>query len=338
MTDQATHIYDFSRDISSQDIRIIQTEDTVVKSPYVANRYTLKPEKITYTGKFHEASNIFTDRPFILLCIKDNSDMLDFTLNNMKEHSVFKLGNVLVIDDRPNSLKNRELALKYDCSYLKLENSHEQFNFSMIHNIAVHVLNKRLGQLKEIILWSSDLWTDSQEVIATLIKKHREDKNIITGTKLLYPTEDFSYYKKDRAGSVQYGGSMFGPRPGEAGLFPLHIFRGYPPHDPKVNCEKGELFITGAFLIIDCDWYIETGGMCPSLKASYQDVDLCLRANAQHKRVIYYGKDLHLFHYENYTLDQIKEDLKKDQISDKLWYKGFWEPQRVKNLLYVHEQ
>lgn len=74
------------------------------------------------------------------------------------------------------------------------------------------------------------------------------------------------------------------------------------------------------------------------MKASYQDVDLCLRANEQNKRVMYYGKDIHLYHYENYTLENQKIELEAQQMSDKLWYRGFWEPARVKKLLYVNEK
>lgn len=331
-----THTYNFKKKIEPARFSIAQNEDRVVKS-YYSNSYSLQTEKHTYTCSFIESRAFNTNNPTVLLCIKDDAELLQYTLNNMKQNKIFDVANVVVIDDRSEGNHVKSVAIENNCSYLRVDNSQNIFNFSMLHNLAVHALQSRSKNLKDIILWSSDLWAPDSNMFQQIYNKHLEDQNTITGTKLLYPTKDFLYYKPDRADKVQYAGSMFGPRPGEAGLFALHMFRGYPKDDPKVNCNKGELFITGAFLIIDAEWYMKSGGFCPSLKASYQDVDLCLRANEQNKRVMYYGKDLYLYHYENYTLDSMKENLKNDQLSDKLWYKGFWEPQRVKNLLYKNE-
>ena len=331
-----SHKYNFRKKIKPSKFSVTQTEDNVIKS-YYSNSYDLREVKNVYTCSYVESDTVDYSKPVILLCIRDNVELFTYTLENMKKNMVFDVANVLVIDDRSKDESIKEITIEMGHSYLSVKNTENIFNFSMLHNLAVHVLNTKSKKIKEIILWSSDLWVDNNDVLSTLYKRHISDKNTITGTKLLYPTEDFLYSKPDRAGKVQYAGSMFGPRPGEAGLFALHLFRGYPKEDPKVNCDKGELFITGAFLIIDAEWYIKSGGFCPSLRASYQDVDLCLRANEQNKRVMYYGKELYLYHYENCVLDTMKEDLKKDQLSDKLWYKGFWEPERIKNLLYVNE-
>jgi len=331
-----THLYNFKKKINPSKFTTTQPEDDVVKSFY-SNSYNLKTTSNEYKCQFIDAEITDYQKPHILLCIKDNAELLQFTLNNMKQNKIFDFANVLIIDDRSETDHIKTIALESDCSYMRVDNTANQFNFSMLHNLATHALKTKSPNLKDIILWSSDLWTNNPEVLPTLYRKHTENKNTITGTKLLYPTKNFLYHKPDRADKVQYAGSMFGPRPNEVGLFALHMFRGYPKDDPKVNCDKGELFITGAFLIIDAEWYIKTGGFCPSLKASYQDVDLCLRANEQNRRVMYYGEELYLYHYENLTLDATKEDLKKVQLSDTLWYKGFWEPQRIKNLLYVNE-
>jgi len=332
-----THQYNFRLKINPEDFFINQLEDNVVKS-YYSNSYSLDTQENTYSCKLIKARDIDYSQPFVLLCIKDNIELLQFTLGNLKQNKIFDFANVLIIDDRSDSSAIKDTALENGCSYMRVDNTQNKFNFSMLHNLAVHALKNECPNLKEIILWSSDLWAENPDTLPTLYKKHVEDKNTITGTKLLYPNESFLYYKSDRADTVQYGGSMFGPRPNEAGLFALHIFRGYPKDDPKVNCDKGELFITAAFLIIDTQWYIESGGFCPSLKASYQDVDLCLRANKDNKRVMYYGKDQHLYHYENYTLKKYQSELEKEYMSDKLWYKGFWESDRIKNLLYVYEK
>jgi len=332
-----THTYNFKKKIDPNSFSIVQYEDRVVKS-YYSNSYNLQPEKNTYTCSFVESKILDFDKPIILMCIKDNAELLKYTLNNMKDNKVFDIANVLIMDDRSSEDEVKVVAIENDCSYFRVDNSQNIFNFSMLHNLAVHALQSRSKNLKEIILWSSDLWADNPQTLPFLYHKHKDNDNTITGTKLLYPTQDFLYSRSDRLDTVQYAGSMFGPRPGERGLFALHMFRGYPKDDPKVNCDKGELFITAAFLIIDSEWFIKTGGLCPSMKASYQDVDMCLRANEQNKRVMYYGKDIHLYHYENYILENKKSELETQWMSDKLWYRGFWEPARVKKLLYVNEK
>ena len=334
---EQTHKYSFKKKFNAAKFSVTQMEDDVVKSFY-SNSWSLEPVLNVYTCELVEANALDCDKPLVLLCIKDDEDLLQFTLNNMKQNKVFDFANILIIDDRSENNRIRSIALESGCSYMHVVNTQNKFNFSMLHNLAVHAFRNKARHFKEIILWSSDLWVDNPATLPELHSRHTENKNTITGTKLLYPTKEFLHYKSDRINTVQFGGSMFGPRPKEVGIFALHLFRGYPKDDPKVNCDKGELFITAAFLIIDTKWFIETGGLCPSMKASYQDVDLCLRANEERKRVMYYGKDIYLYHYENYTLDNHRTTLEKQYESDKLWYRGFWEPDRVRKLLYVHEK
>jgi len=332
-----THVYNFKKKINPSKFVIVQSEDDVVKSFY-SNSYNLKTTSNEYRCQFIDAEITDYKKPHLLLCIKDNAELLQFTLNNMKQNEIFDFANVLIIDDRSETEHIKTIALESDCSYMRVDNTANKFNFSMLHNLATHALKTKSPNLKDIILWSFGFYGQTiqrfyQYFIRNILKTKIQSQEPSSFTL----PKNFLYHKPDRADKVQYAGSMFGLRPGEAGLFALHMFRGYPKDDPKVNCNKGELFITGAFLIIDAEWYMKSGGFCPSLKASYQDVDLCLRANEQNQRVMYYGKELYLYHYENCILDTMKEDLKKDQLSDKLWYKGFWEPERIKNLLYVVE-
>ena len=332
-----THKYIFKKKIKPSNFSITQYENIATRSHY-SNSYNWQPVKNVYTCEFLESDSIDYNKPTILICIKDDIELLKFTLNNLKQNEIFNFANILIIDDRPSNNSIKTTTLENSCSYMKVKNIQNKFNFSMLHNLAVHALQSKTKKLKEIILWNSDLWTDNSKTLPTLYQRHIEDGNTITGTKLLYPTKEFLRYKSDRADKVQFAGSMFGPRPNEVGLFALHMFRGYPKDDPKVNCNKGELFITGAFLIIDSEWYIKSGGFCPTLKASFQDIVLCLRANEQNKRVMYYGKDLHFYHYENYILDNKNSEVKEQQFNDKLWYINFWNPSRIKDLLYINEK
>ena len=201
----------------------------------------------------------------------------------------------------------------------------------MLQNLAIHIANHRHKNLKTIILWNSDLWTKDSQTLPKLLKLHNENQSTISGTKLIYPDQTFDHYQSSKANTVQYGGSMFGPRLDLEGLFPFHLYRGYNPQDEKVNCNKGELFITGAFTIIDASWFIKSGGFNPVFESAFQDVDLCLRAILQNKKVFYFGKDLELYHYEGLVLKNVVNDT---NISDPIIYAKIWRSDLVRKILF----
>ena len=293
--------------------------------------------KIIFDCEYNEHKNFDPQRPTILLSIKDNSDLLKTTLNNLHVHNTQDLINILIIDDRPDNNQNQNIAMDFGCSYIKISNDLDIFNFGMLHNLTVHVLSQKHKNLSEIVLWNSDLWLKDGAVLIELLRLHRESKSTISGTKLLYPDQSFAHYDESRANLVQFGGSMFGPRPDIRGLFPWHLYRGYGADDEKVNCNKGELFITGAFMIIDSSWFIKSGGFCPVFTIAFQDVDLCLRAVSQNKKVFYFGKDLELYHYESYLRGVADEKLDQSTTTDSEIYTKIWSYDRVRKLLFKFE-
>ena len=295
--------------------------------------------EMTYKGEYIEAKNYNSDLPLLLLSIKDNSELLKTTLNNLRTYGIDALSNILVIDDRPSNELNKKTANNFECSYLKVVNNENIFNFSMLHNLAVHIVQQKHKNLKTIILWNSDLWAKDSQTVPELLKLHKENQSTISGTKLVYPDQTFDYCQPSKANTVQFGGSMFGPRTDMVGLFPFHLYRGYSPEDEKVNCNKGELFITGAFMIVDAKWFIKSGGFCPVFTVALQDADLCLRAILQSKKVFYFGKNLELYHYESYLRGWRDENIKQpDRIdNDVRVYTKLWDEKRVRNLLFKLE-
>ena len=106
---------------------------------------------------------------------------------------------------------------------------------------------------------------------------------------------------------------------GWGSFVPNHAYRFINPEHPLVNCDKGELAVTGAFNIIDLNWFIKQGGFNPSLPRIFQDIDLCLRAD----RVFYFGKDKYFVHDESLSqpLKEKKDDL---YVNDHILFKSFW--------------
>ena len=250
-------------------------------------------------------------------------------------HNINNVANILLIDDRPTDGSNKNIAIEFGCSYLKVTNSQNIFNFSMLHNLATHILYRRHKSLKTIILWNADLWTKDSDTLPKLLKLHQENQSTISGTKLLYPDSDCPLSSPSpHPGKVQFGGSMFAPRTDMGGLFPFHLYRGFDSEDEKVNCNKGEVFITGAFMIIDAKWFIKSGGFCPLYMVGYQDADLCLRAQTERKKVYYFGKNLELYHYESYVRGIENKNLNQIPFPDTHLYVYFWPHEKVSSLLF----
>ena len=332
MSDQI-YKYNFNKKIKNNIFSIKQVQLKYRPNFYNKSRMSFAEIDSLFKCEYIESKSYNSDRPLLLLSIKDNSELLKVTLSNLHQNDVNTISNILIIDDRPSNDLNKRVAIDYNCSYLKANNSQNVFNFSMLHNLAVHIVHRRHENLKTIIMWNSDLWAKDSQTVPELLKLHNENQSTISGTKLVYPDQTFDYYQSSKANTVQFGGSMFGVRDNMESLHPFHLYRGYSPQDEKVNCNKGDLFITGAFMIIDAKWFIKSGGFSPRFTIVCQDVDLCLRAISQNKKIFYFGKDLELYHYEGFLRGIDDENMDQTMI-DPYVYADIWPGDRVRNILF----
>jgi len=322
--------YDFLKNISSNIFSTVQVEQIANTVSYGGK--SLIDVNVKYLCEFEKSNDYDSNKPTIIISVRTCSEILKYTLDNLRQNKIIEHANILIIDDRPDNQINKNIILESGASYLVINNSLQRFNFSMLHNIAIHYLYNAIKTRKEVILWNLDLWAGNKEVFPTLLKKHRQDKNMLTGTKLVYPNNNFPFYHKGKINKTQFGGSVFGPRHESPGLFPFHLYRGYDYEDPKVNCDKGEIFLTGAFMILDIGWFIKVGGFNPSLALFFQDVDLCLRAAEQNEKIMYYGKDLYLYHYESLALKENNE-LGKTSV-EPLLYNKIWTEKKIVDILF----
>lgn len=305
------------------------------------NLNTFEKKEIEYKCKFIQ-KNTLGKKPVGIICVKDNIKLLLFTLNNLKNNKVFDYLDFIVVDDR--STENiKELCDKFSVNYLRVDNE-KGFNFSMLNNIAAKICYDK--GCKTIVLWNSDLWVEAVDTIPTLLSLHQEKKCTISGTKLLYPykswdgseetpeniKQNFSSKSSNYRGTVQFGGSLFIFTPQNKIYSPLHNKRFFDKNNIYVNCNKPDLFVTGAFQIIDLQWYINCGGMNPSLSKNFQDVDLCLRAVEEGNLVYYFGENINLLHDESLTIS--KEKFDKQFLSDNVLYGKLWNVQRFIEKIY----
>lgn len=316
---------------------IVQQNELLLKNSLSNQNHVFDKQIVNYECQWIQNKNWYHDRPTIIIPIKDNVKLLTKTISNLIEHKINKICNIIVVDDR--SQENIKLpVLQNEFSYLRIDNA-KGFNFSMLNNIASYIAYK-LGT-KEIIFWNSDLWCVNQEYFIDFMKRHRMNNSTISGSKLVYPPIIHSMNKEIDSDNikqhfpnmlnglwrdtVQFGGScwVYTEMQSPIKFSPLHFCRFKQKNNNKVNCDKGETFVTGALQMIDLNWFISVGGLNPSLAKNFQDVDICLKANEQNKNVYYFGKDIYFYHDESVSL--IKEGKNDIQLlSDHILFGKIW--------------
>ena len=295
-------------------------------------------KEVKYTCSFVKSKSFNKEMPTIIIPIRDNPDLLSYTIKNIDINNIKSRANIFVVDDRSKE-DIKTIAESNDCSYLRVDNE-KGFNFSMLNNIAAYICEK-LGN-NTIILWNSDLWAVSLSYFDDLLRRHSRDESKLSGSKLVYPPLQKSLVKTEDTKNikdffpallggkwrekVQFGGERWITDPSGIIIYqPDHFKRFGDLSDPLVNCDRGSLFVTGALQVIDLKFFIGLGGMNPSLSKNYQDVDICLRAYEAGHCPMYYGKDIYFYHDESLTFSNLPEEKVDSQlVSDMYLFGKLW--------------
>lgn len=305
---------------------------------YSNGKASFKKNDVEYKCHWHKQEDWDKNRPTLLIPIRDNKNLLSITIRNLFQHNINRKANIIIIDDR-SEIDIKTLVLEKKISYLRVDNS-KGFNFSMLNNIAAK-LCYHIGS-REIILWNSDLWVVKEKFFDDLLNKHRNNESKISGSKLVYPpaemslgedldTENIKKTFPHMAGqswrnTIQFGGSVFLRTPNSPIIFsPFHYKRFADIEDSRVNCDRGTEFITGALQIYDAKYFIEIGGLNPSLSKNFQDVDICLRSCANGHVPMYFGKDIYFYHDESanfHSSRESKEDMQ--MLNDHVLFSKIW--------------
>lgn len=280
------------------------------------SKYSFSPVKVIYTCSFEKSENFSASKPTIIIPIRDNTELLKFTLDNLETNNITKHCNIIIVDDRSEQ-DLLSIAKQSSHSYLRVDNK-KGFNFSMLNNIAAKICHQLENDT--VIFWNSDLWAPNEDMFLELMRRHHQAGSKISGSKLLYPPASMSSFNDNKEvdteniknifphlkgglwrETVQFGGSHWVNTPGSPiDLSPVHFKRFTSITDPLVNCDKGETFVTGALHVCDLNFFIEMGGFNPSLSKVFQDVDICLRAYELGHCVMYFGKDIFFYHDESH--------------------------------------
>jgi len=310
----------------------------------IEDKTVFEKKDIVYSCGFSEYNKADWSKPTGIICIKDNIELLSYTLNNLNVNKVYDHINFIIVDDR-SSRDIKEVCNEYPISYLRVDND-KGFNFSMLNNIAAKIAYEKGS--KQIILWNSDLFVPDENQIPQLLELHEKNESTISGVRLIYPP--FSWNNEEVShnissvfpnksntyrDTVQFGGSMFAYHVMLKSYFPNHYCRFKEKDYYLVTVDKLETFVTGAFQIIDLEWFIQSGGLNSSMALNFQDVDLCMRAVKQDKKVYYFGKNNFLYHDESVSIS--KEKKSKQFHTDHILFAKIWNEREYVTSILKHE-
>ncbi|MHA2217302.1 MAG: glycosyltransferase family 2 protein [Candidatus Hodarchaeales archaeon] len=325
---------------------IITQNELIMSSVVNKTDVSFKKKLVEYQCDWFKQDD-WSTRPTILIPIKDNLDLLTYTISNLKEHKIDTHCNIIVIDDR-SSENIKDTVINNGLSYLRVDNE-KGFNFSMLNNIPAKICYD-LG-IETIILWNSDLWCVKEEWFLELLKRHNEDNSVLSGTKLVYPPEEMSLREeKDTKNikdnfmymsdgkwreTIQFGGAAWIHTRGPILYSPIHAKRFGDITNPFSNFNKPITFMTGALHIWDLKTFLDVGGLNPSLSKNFQDVDICLKLIENNKAPMYYGKDLFFYHDESATMNNLSNEVKNDaqMISDHYLFGKIWN-KKIASLIF----
>lgn len=324
---------------------IVEQKELRLKEVISKDKAKFEKLNVEYKCSWSKSKYFDPNKPCILIPIKDNVDLLKVTIGNLTYNNIVNEGNIVLIDDR--SEVRLQSYLPNTFSYLRVDND-KGFNFSMLNNIAAKLCFD-LG-CTEMVLWNSDLWAPDAKTFPNIFEKHKKEKSIVSGAKLLYPpremslngeldTENIKVFGEKILGgkwreTVQFGGDTWLNTKYPIKYSPMHFKRFSSPSNPFVNCDKPCFFVTGAFQIWNMKEFIEIGGMNPSLSKNFQDVDICLRVVQQGHSPLYFGKDLFFYHDESANLHSSKGEKKNDLQfqSDHFLFGKIWKD--IEEMLY----
>ena len=299
------------------------------------NTIQVKTYPCEYTTTFQDRTS--RKENIITICTKGMEDELTFVLNKINDYKIQEDSDILVVADRPTNDNIKTICKQKKASYLKITNSLNEFNYSVINNIAATYA--KILKFKTITFWNNDLWPASETSFQNILIKHKELNSSITGTRLVYPKKEIYQKvfkrknlinsKEDRFETIQHAGVGFYDQESiyKGSTFPMtfHMFRFQKKDKDKSTEDLKNIAVTGALQIINLNDFIsKIKGFKPYLATSFQDIDLCLNAILAQKLDVNYIGSEYMFHAESITVNKENHIGSNRSKSDQILYQATW--------------
>ena len=150
----------------------------------------------------------------------------------------------------------------------------------------------RMGSAGLLLMLNSDILVTGPGWLQAMADEFADPQVGVVGARLVFFDE---YEKPDPyrpAGKTQHAGVCFNMDGN-----PYHIFSGWDPEHPKVNCRREMNAVTGACMMTRRTLYEQLGGLDVDYgQGNFEDVQFSLQVRALGYKVVYQPKT-RLFHY-----------------------------------------
>ena len=224
----------------------------------------------------------------IIIPTRDRIDLLRRCIDSIEAASTFHNYEIIIID---NGSVEAASADYFASTRHKVVRNTEEFNYSRLNNIGA-----RQASGDHLLFLNNDTEVIAPDWLEALLEHSQRPEVGVVGAKLLF-----------RNGTIQHAGMVLG-----GPWLVEHVnqvaetydrgYRGFADVTRNFNS------VTGACLMMRARVFDQIGGFDESLKVTYNDVDLCLKARAHEYLVVYTPYAL-LYHYERGTRGKGEFDL-----------------------------
>jgi hypothetical protein len=94
---------------------VVEQEELVMSDILDNNRISFSKNNVLYHCSFVNQDDFDPQKPTLLIPIKDNSNLLEYTISNLKQTKVADYANVVIIDDRSEEDLIPKKVLIFQC-------------------------------------------------------------------------------------------------------------------------------------------------------------------------------------------------------------------------------
>lgn len=253
---------------------------------------------IYYSGKDKYSYSFGLDldkRIPALIPTHNATELLVHSFDIMKGAGCLDLIYPIVIDDRSTE-DIEHTCNEYGFGYIRIDHD-QSFNYSVNMNIGAEIL--REASVETSIFLNNDVYLNDKEKLKKFIDYHFEYGSDLSAPKLIYPPSEYSFKdSQPHANTVQFGGGCF---TNSNAMSPEHFGRYLSKDDVRLNTNREDGWVTGAFNIVDLESFWRCGGYNEDLSNAYQDVLLSLMFHKMGYKVYYIGDSIEFYHDETTT-------------------------------------
>ena len=252
-----------------------------------------------------------TERPLVSIIIpnRDNASLLRSCLSSIMERTTYDNYEIIIVENNSadNAIVNFYKELKRYANIHVVYWEGEEFNFSEICNMGFRHANG-----KQLIFLNNDIEIITPNWIEEMLMYCQRDDVGAAGAKLYFSNR-----------SIQHAGVVLGIE-GTAGHILYGAPFGYAGYMGNLKIVQNMSAVTAACMMVRRQVFEEVGFFDPDFKASYNDVDLCLKIRKA-GYVIVWTPYAEAYHFESKSRGyNITSEKKRQLIQEMALFKAKW--------------